>query len=79
MRESGWRRAAALGLCLAAPERLRRRGTRSPAAGGAAVPAAVDNWGLSFPEEGETPVGNAGGRGAGGPTTRTTWGTRRKR
>lgn len=28
-------------------------------AGDAAVPASVDNWGLSFPTEGEAPVGNA--------------------
>ena len=28
-------------------------------AGPAAVPAAADNWGLSFPAEGESPVGNA--------------------
>ena len=25
----------------------------------AAIPASADNWGLSFPEEGLTPVGNA--------------------
>ena len=31
----------------------------SPAAGPAAIPASTDNWGLSFPEEGQTPVGNA--------------------
>ncbi len=30
-----------------------------PAAGPAAVPAAADNWGLSFPQEGAPPVGNA--------------------
>ena len=29
------------------------------ASGTAAVPASADNWGLSFPTEGETPVGNA--------------------
>ena len=29
------------------------------ASGTAAVPASADNWGLSFPVEGETPVGNA--------------------
>lgn len=29
------------------------------AAGPAAVPASTDNWGLSFPTEGESPVGNA--------------------
>ena len=31
----------------------------SPAAGPAAIPASTDNWGLSFPQEGQTPVGNA--------------------
>ena len=30
-----------------------------PAAGNAVVPVSADNWGLSFPKEGETPVGNA--------------------
>lgn len=30
-----------------------------PAAGGAAVPVSTDNWGLSFPTEGQSPVGNA--------------------
>lgn len=30
-----------------------------PAAAGAAVPASADNWGLSFPTEGQSPVGNA--------------------
>lgn len=29
------------------------------ASGSAAVPASTDNWGLSFPTEGESPVGNA--------------------
>ena len=29
------------------------------ASGTAAVPVSADNWGLSFPTEGETPVGNA--------------------
>ena len=29
------------------------------AAGPAAVPASADNWGLSFPNEGQSPVGNA--------------------
>ena len=59
MRESGWRRAAALGLCLAALSGC-GGGNAVPAAGGAAVPAAVDNWGLSFQTEGQAPVGNAG-------------------
>ena len=31
----------------------------SPAASPAAVPASAGNWGLSFPAEGEAPVGNA--------------------
>ena len=31
----------------------------APAAGPAAIPASTDNWGLSFPQEGQTPVGNA--------------------
>ena len=30
-----------------------------PAASPAAVPASAGNWGLSFPTEGEAPVGNA--------------------
>ena len=30
-----------------------------PAAADAAIPASADNWGLAFPEEGKTPVGNA--------------------
>ena len=29
------------------------------AASDAAIPVSADNWGLSFPEEGQTPVGNA--------------------
>lgn len=28
------------------------------AASDAAIPVSADNWGLSFPEEGQTPVGN---------------------
>ena len=31
----------------------------APAAGPAAIPASTDNWGLSFPQEGQAPVGNA--------------------
>jgi len=31
----------------------------APAAGSAAIPASADNWGLSFPNEGQSPVGNA--------------------
>lgn len=34
-------------------------GAPLPAAAPAAVPASADNWGLSFPIEGESPVGNA--------------------
>ena len=30
-----------------------------PAAADAAIPASADNWGLAFPEEGKTPVGNS--------------------
>ena len=36
-----------------------REQTALPAAGGAAVPAYAGNWGLSFPAEGQPPVGNA--------------------
>ena len=32
---------------------------RIAASAPAAVPASAENWGLSFPEEGQTPVGNA--------------------
>ena len=49
-------------LCLAAGGMiwLGSRDIRvQPAGGSAAVPASADNWGLSFPEEGEPPVGNA--------------------
>ena len=34
-------------------------GEELPASGSAVVPASADNWGLSFPTEGEAPVGNA--------------------
>ena len=34
-------------------------GEAAPAAGGAVVPVSAGNWGLSFPAEGEPPVGNA--------------------
>ena len=34
-------------------------GDALPAGGDAAVPASADNWGLSFPTEGQSPVGNA--------------------
>ena len=54
-------RAAALALCLTALTACAAGGEpAAPASGGAAVPASVDNWGLSFQTEGETPVGNAG-------------------
>lgn len=48
---------AALAACLLA---LYRTGTASRTAiGPAAVSASTDNWGLSFPTEGQPPVGNA--------------------
>ena len=31
----------------------------SAASGSATVPASAANWGLSFPKEGESPIGNA--------------------
>lgn len=37
-----------------------KNGEAAAAAGTAAVPASVDNWGLSFQTEGQAPVGNAG-------------------
>ena len=54
---------AALGtvLCLLAAGFLFRLFSPSPAApatADAAIPASADNWGLSFPEEGQAPVGN---------------------
>lgn len=55
-----WYQATALGLCLAALTACMPGDTTAPTSGGAAVPASVDNWGLSFQTEGETPVGNAG-------------------
>ena len=55
-----WYQATALGLCLAALTACMPGDTTAPTSGGAAVPASVDNWGLSFQAEGETPVGNAG-------------------
>ena len=36
-----------------------RRQPSLPASGDAAIPASTDNWGLSFPTEGESPIGNA--------------------
>ncbi len=35
------------------------QGTSLPAAAPAIIPASADNWGLSFPQEGQSPVGNA--------------------
>ena len=35
------------------------QGKSLPAAAPAVIPAAADNWGLSFPNEGQSPVGNA--------------------
>lgn len=35
------------------------RAAAQTAAGGAAVPASTDNWGLSYPNPGQAPVGNA--------------------
>ena len=54
--------AAALALCLSscAPAGSGGNGDVRAAAGTAAVAASCDNWGLSFPTEGESPVGNAG-------------------
>ena len=49
--------AAALLLLLCAASVFSPRGDALPA--GAAVTASTDNWGLSFPNEGESPVGNA--------------------
>lgn len=52
--------ALALVLFVAGKLYLRDQdGASVAAAGEAAVPASVDNWGLSFPTEGEAPVGNA--------------------
>ena len=59
------RRALALcafpALCLALSAILfwNQRGRSLSASAQAAVPASVDNWGLSFPAEGKAPVGNA--------------------
>ncbi len=46
-------------LFLAALLYLRGRSSRAlPTSSAAAVPASADNWGLSFPTEGQSPVGN---------------------
>ena len=49
---------AALAVCAAAVL-LARSNTAEEAGASAAIPASTDNWGLSFPTEGESPVGNA--------------------
>ena len=38
---------------------MNRQSSSLPAAGDAAVAVSTDNWGLSFPTEGQSPVGNA--------------------
>ena len=57
------KRAALLGLflCLAALGIIAARTSEGTvqAAGQAALPASSDSWGLSFPQEGASPVGNA--------------------
>lgn len=57
------RRTAALltvlAVCAAAALLLARNNTAAEADAPAAIPASTDNWGLSFPTEGESPVGNA--------------------
>ena len=62
MKTTNWRRLApaALAACLTITACTGGGDRTVSAAGEAAVPAAADNWGLSFPKEGETPVGNAG-------------------
>ena len=51
----------ALTLCLLAGSTLylRRKSEPLPTNGAAVVPVSTDNWGLSFPTEGQSPVGNA--------------------
>lgn len=47
-------------VCAAAVTLLARNNTAAEEADGpAAIPASTDNWGLSFPTEGDSPVGNA--------------------
>ncbi len=36
-----------------------RTAPSAPASASAVVPASADNWGLAFPQEGASPVGNA--------------------
>ena len=58
-----WRKlgAGVLALCLTVLTGCGgKSGEAAAAAGSAAVPASVDNWGLSFQTEGQAPVGNAG-------------------
>lgn len=50
---------AVLAICLSARGLLGLEGAFQAAGGPAAVAVATDNWGLSFPTEGESPVGNA--------------------
>ena len=45
--------------CLTLAGLLGRGSPAALTAGDAAIPASADNWGLSFPEEGQSPVGNA--------------------
>ena len=45
--------------CLFLAGMLYLQGRSQPAAAAAAIPASANNWGLSFPVEGESPVGNA--------------------
>lgn len=47
------------GLCLSTALLLQDGTEHLAANAAAAVPASADNWGLSFPTEGESPVGNA--------------------
>ena len=45
--------------CLFLAAMLYLQGKSIPAAAPAIIPASADNWGLSFPNEGQSPVGNA--------------------
>ena len=45
--------------CLFLAVMLYLQGKSIPAAAPAIIPASADNWGLSFPNEGQSPVGNA--------------------
>lgn len=46
-------------LFLAAALYVQGRVVSAPASAPAAIPASADNWGLAFPNEGQSPVGNA--------------------